>query len=209
MREQGEACVFTQSNNFQAAQYLAGQIWDAVGQTVVKAVEGMDWLHKCAKLVTKNSNVVSWITPLGLLLQQSYVKFDIEIVKLRCAGKRYRIYTPHQNGQIDKSRQTNGIAPNFIHSMDACHLQLTVCKCKDAGINHFTMIHDSYGCPMSQVDIMYKLVREAFIELYTEHDVLAEFKESLQYLVTKELPAPPKKGELDLNIIRDSKYIFC
>lgn len=209
MREQGEACVFTQSNNFQAAQYLAGQIWDAVGQTVVKAVEGMDWLHKCAKLVTKNSNVVSWVTPLGLLLQQSYVKFDIEIVKLRCAGKRYRIYTPHQNGQIDKSRQTNGIAPNFIHSMDACHLQLTVCKCKDAGINHFTMIHDSYGCPMSQVDIMYKLVREAFIELYTEHDVLAEFKESLQYLVTKELPAPPKKGELDLKIIRDSKYIFC
>ena len=60
---------------------------------------------------------------------------------------------------------------------------------------HYTMSH--------------KLVREAFIELYTEHDVLAEFKESLQYLVTKELPAPPKKGELDLNIIRDSKYIFC
>ena len=209
MRENPDACVFTQSNCYQAAQYMAEKIWDAVGQVVVKAVEGMDWLHKCAKLVTKNSNVVSWVTPLGLLLQQSYVKYDVEVVKLRCAGKRFRIYTPHQTGKIDKIKQANGIAPNFIHSMDACHLQLTTCRAKDAGINHFTMIHDSYGCPMSQAGLMYDIVRQAFIDLYTENDVLELFRECLQPLSNKPLPTPPAKDTLDLNVIRDSKYIFC
>lgn len=208
-REQGESCVFTDANCFQCAQYMASKIWDAVSQTVVKAVEGMDWLHKCAKLVTKNSNVVTWITPLGLLLQQSYTKYNVEIVKLRCAGKRFRIYNPHQTGEIDKTRQSNGIAPNFIHSMDACHLQMTVCRAKDTGINHFAMIHDSYGCPMSQAQLMFDIVRQAFIDMYTEFDVLEMFRDCLQPLSNKKLPAPPKKGGLDLTCVKDSKYIFC
>lgn len=209
IREQGESCVFTEANSYQCAQYMAGKIWDAVGGIVVKAVEGMDWLHKCAKLVTKNSNVVSWVTPLGLLLQQSYVKYEAKIIKLRCAGKRFRIYSPQKTGEIDKIKQANGIAPNFIHSMDACHLQMTVCRAKDAGINHFAMIHDSYGCPMSQAQLMYDIVRQAFIDMYTDYDVLEIFRECLQPLSNKTLPAPPEKGDLDLTCVKDSKYIFC
>lgn len=209
MQHQKEGCVFTSMNAYQCAMYMANLIWDAVGETVVKATEGMKWLHTVAALVCKNASVVSWRTPLGLLLQQSYVKYDIHVVQLRCAGKRYRIYTPHQTGKIDKSKQTNGIAPNFIHSMDACHLQMTVCACKDKGINHFTMVHDSYGCPISQVEDMYKTVRECMVKLYTENDVLNDFKNWLQPLVDKPLPEPPPKGTLNLNTILDSEYIFC
>ena len=202
-------CGFTETNKYQCAMYMAELIWNAVGATVVRAVEGMDWLHKVSKLVTKNANVVSWCTPLGLLLQQNYLKYESRIIKLRCAGKRFRVYIPHQTGQIDKTKQANGIAPNFIHSMDACHLQMTVCKAKDAGINHFTMVHDSYGCPVSQAGLMYDIVRKAFVDMYTEHDVLEEFRQYLQPLVNKELPKPPQKGDLDLNCVLDSKYIFC
>lgn len=208
-REQKEACVFTETNSFQCAQYMAEQIWNAVGQTVVKAVEGMDWLHKCAKLVTKNASVVTWTTPMGLLLQQNYVKFETKVVKLRCAGKRFRIYSPNQTGEIDKQKQANGIAPNFIHSMDACHLQMTINNSLDAGIHHFAMIHDSYGCPMAQAALMYKIVRDTFIKMYTEHSVLDEFRECLQPLSDKTLPNPPTKGDLNLEVVRDSKYIFC
>ena len=202
-------CGFTETNKYQCAMYMAELIWNAVGATVVRAVEGMDWLHKVSKLVTKNANVVSWCTPLGLLLQQNYLKYESRIIKLRCAGKRFRVYIPHQTGQIDKTKQANGIAPNFIHSMDACHLQMTVCRAKDAGINHFTMVHDSYGCPMSQAGLMYDIVRKAFVDMYTEHDVLEEFRQYLQPLVNKKLPKPPQKGDLDLNCVLNSKYIFC
>lgn len=209
MDSQGNKCIFNISNRYACAQYMANLIWDAVGTTVVKAMEGMEWLHKCAKLVTKNANVVAWTTPLGLLLQQSYAKYESKAIQLRCAGKRYRIYVPHQVGDIDKAKQTNGIAPNFIHSMDACHLQWTVCLCVDAGVKHFTMVHDSYGCPMSQVKTMYDIVRQTFIDMYTEHDVFEEFRQCLQPLADKPLPEPPKHGTLDLSIVKDSKYIFC
>lgn len=209
IQHQKEGCVFTNVNAYQCAMYMANLIWDAVGKTVVKATEGMNWLHEVAKMVCKSASVVSWRTPLGLLLQQSYVKYDVHVVQLRCAGKRYRIYTPHTTGEIDKPKQTNGIAPNFIHSMDACHLQMTVCTCVDRGVKHFTMVHDSYGCPISQVDTMYKTVRECMVKMYTEHDVLNDFKEWLQPLVDKPLPAPPSKGTLNLDTILDSEYIFC
>ncbi len=87
--------------------------------------------------------------------------------------------SPYQTGVIDRQNKPMVCAPNFIHSMDACHLQMTVCRAKDAGINHFTMVHDSYGCPMSQAKLMYDIVRKAFVDMYTEHDVLEEFSNSI------------------------------
>lgn len=62
-----ENSLFADSKN-QAARYLAKLVWNAVGTTVVKAVEGMKWLQDCAKAVTKDKQVVSWITPMGLLV---------------------------------------------------------------------------------------------------------------------------------------------
>lgn len=92
-----EASIFADSKN-QAARYLAKLVWDAVGTTVVKAVEGMKWLQDCAKAVTKDKQVVSWITPMGLLVQQSYMEVKSTTVMVRCAGKRLRFYmtTPQQ-----------------------------------------------------------------------------------------------------------------
>lgn len=209
MRVQGESCVFNKNNMVQAAKFMADQIWEAVGKTVVKAVEGMDWLHKCAREVSKASNVVSWVTPMGLLVQQNYLKYEVKVVKLRCMGKRFRIYAPHQTGQIDRIHQAQAVAPNFIHSMDAAHLQLTLNRSYDAGIRHFAMIHDSYGCPMAQAQQMYDIVRQAFVDMYTDNDVLEQFKECVDDLTDKQLPDPPAKGDFDLSVVKDSKYIFC
>ena len=202
-----EASIFADSKN-QAARYLAKLVWDAVGTTVVKAVEGMKWLQDCAKAVTKDKQVVSWITPMGLLVQQSYMEVKSTTVMVRCAGKRLRLYDNTATGDIDKRKQASGIAPNFIHSMDAAHLQLTVCSCVDQNIKHFAMIHDSYGAPLAQAQKMYEIVRQSFITMYTENDVLENFRNDMSLLTTQKLPKPPHKGDLDINIVLDSKYIF-
>ena len=86
---------------------------------------------------------------------------------------------------------------------------MTLCAAEDAGIKHFAMIHDSYGSPISQAQLMYDIVREQFVKMYTEHDVLSDFRECLQPLVDKPLPIPPEKDTLDLNVVKDSQYIFC
>ena len=204
----GEKSVFS-GCDFQAAGYLAKLIWKAVGTTVIAAVAGMKWLQDCSRKVTSNNQVVSWTTPMGLPVQQAYMVEKKHEVRVRCAGKQIRLYERVNTGNIDNTHQASGVAPNFIHSMDASHLQLTVCNCVDKGIHHFAMIHDSYGAPLAQTQTMYDTVRESFIQMYTEHDVLEDFKEDMEGLTDKELPGIPNKGSLDINIVRDSKYIFC
>ena len=130
-------------------------------------------------------------------------------VQVRCAGRRLRLYFPESKGEIDDRHQVSGIAPNFIHSMDASHLQLSVCACNDQGLQHFSMVHDSYGTCLAHANTMFNIVREEFIKMYTEQDVFANFKADLQELVNKPLPPLPKKYDLDLNKIRESQYVFC
>lgn len=208
MQEQKENSVFSDANCWQASAYMAKLIWNAVRTTVVAAVEGMKWLQDCAKLVTKKGQVVTWTTPMGLPIQQSYMECESRQVRLRCAGKNIRLYSLNMTGNIDKRAQAQGVAPNFIHSMDASHLQLTVCNAVDADIHHFAMIHDSYGAPVAQAKHMYKVVRESFIKMYTDHDVLESFRDDMKKLSDTKLPDFPARGILDLNEIIKSKYIF-
>ncbi len=207
--DKGDASIFNNYNKKAASTYLAKQVWNAVGQTVVKAVEGMEWLQKCAKMVTKKGNVVTWVTPVGLPVQQSYMKVDVKEVKVNIAGKRIRIYTAEHNGDINRKKQSSSIAPNYIHSMDGAHLQLTVLNAVNAGIHHFATVHDSYACPVAQAQKLAEVVRQSFVQIYTEHDVLEDFRRDMQPLSDKKLPDPPQKGDLDINQILDSKYIFC
>lgn len=200
---------WTKENKVAAANYMAKLIWEAVGATVVKAVEGMKWLQECARLVVKDGQLVSWTTPIGLPIQQYYTRIDVKDVMLRCSNKRYRLYVATNSGEVNKAKQSSSIAPNFIHSMDASHLQLTVLNAEAEGIHHFAMIHDSYGAPLSQANTMANVVRKSFVQLYTENDVLEAFRHDMQSYASKPLPEPPAKGDFDIHSVLDSNYIFC
>lgn len=200
--------VFTESNGHQAAAYMAKLIWNSVRKVVVKAVEGMGWLQKVARMICKNENVVQWTTPMGLLIHQPYLTTKTKTYRLRFAQTQKRIYVPYTLGDVDSRKQANAIAPNFIHSMDASHLQLTICTAIDQGINHFAMIHDSYGTTVADAGVLFKTVRECFVKMYTEHDVLKEFAEEVSHLTEKELPELPSKGSFDIHEVLSSLYAF-
>ena len=200
--------VWTESNANQSAGYMAKLIWEAVRKVVVKAVEGMEWLQKVARMICKNENVVQWTTPMGLLIHQPYLTHQVKTYRLRFAQTQKRIYVPYTLGNIDSRKQANAIAPNFIHSMDASHLQLTICTAKDQGINHFAMIHDSYGTTVADAEQLFKTVRECFVKMYTEHDVLQEFADEVSHLTEKELPEMPSKGAFDIKEVLNSLYAF-
>lgn len=201
--------IFNSMNKWSHAMYMAKLIWQAVQTTVVAAVSGMAWLQKCAQLVTKQGDVVTWTTPMGLPIQQSYLETIAYKSRIRCAGKQYYIYHNDPTGDIDKRKQSQGIAPNYIHSLDASHLMLTVDNCVDAGLHHYATIHDSFAAPASQAHTLYTILRQSFVQLYTEHDVLEELRDELGVLSDKPLPPPPPKGAFDLSQVLNSKYIFC
>lgn len=220
----------------QSARYMAGLIWDSLKGVVVKAVEAMEWLQTASGLLAKDKNIegknlpTTWITPAGFPVKQKYPKVRVKRLNTVLSGSIkifdttsgsteeatdgsvLRLAFAEPTDEIDSRKQKQGIAPNFVHSMDASHLMLTVCACVDKGVNAFAMIHDSYGVPAGHGSIMFTTVREVFVSTYTENDVLQDLHDHICNLLSpkmlKDLPEVPTKGNLDLDCAKESMYAF-
>ena len=220
----------------QASRYMAGLIWDSLKGVVVKAVEAMEWLQTASGLLAKDKNIegknlpTTWITPAGFPVKQKYPKVRVKRLNTVLSGSIkifdttsgsteeatdgsvLRLAFAEPTDEIDSRKQKQGIAPNFVHSMDASHLMLTVCACVDKGVNAFAMIHDSYGVPAGYGSIMFTTVREVFVSTYTENDVLQDLHDHICNLLSpkmlKDLPEVPTKGDLDLDCAKESMYAF-
>lgn len=202
--------LFTSDNANQYAGYMAKLIWDAVQTTVVKAVKGMEWLQKVARMVTKNGEVIQWTTPMGFIVQQPYMVYQVHTYQMRFLHITKRFYDAEMTGEVDRRKQSQAIAPNFIHSMDASHLQLTVNRAAEAKISNFAMIHDSYGTSLAKAGLLFRLIRECFVEMYLTHDVLIAFERDISpFILNKQkLPPQPTKGAFDIDQIKESLYAF-
>ena len=100
------------------------------------------------------------------------------------------------------------ISPNFIHSIDAAHLFLTIIRVAFYGITDFSMLHDSYGCHANFVDLMRNCLREEFLDIHSEN-LLEKFRGEVEKQLGVKLPDPPPRGELELETVLKSEYFFA
>ncbi|OAM52897.1 hypothetical protein A7981_05520 [Methylovorus sp. MM2] len=209
---EGKSEPYLQGDDFRNATFLAGVMEDAIGNVVVKAKEAMDWLKEVAKIAAKGGLPIHWTTPSGFLVAQDYRKQIGNRVDTVICGVRTKLMLQVESDELDSRKQAQGIAPNFVHSLDASHLVLTIDRCVDDGITSLAMIHDSYGTHAADAERLSVNLREAFIDQYSG-DVLAGFIENLRTQLPPELmdelPKPPTSGTLDLEGVRDSKYFFA
>jgi DNA-directed RNA polymerase len=98
-----------------------------------------------------------------------------------------------------KGKQSQGAAPNVIHSLDAAHLALTTVRC-DFPI---TTIHDSYGCLLADMPKLYRIVRETFVELYADNPLFFIIDQVSGTLEALDM------GDLDIDLILESEYAFA
>ena len=194
-----------------AADYMGRVIWECVGQVVVAARSAMDWFQKAARAASAENLPIRWTTPDGLVVLQAYPKLIIKRIKLTFnGGVIYQNATVGVDTELDRNRQTNGISPNWVHSMDASHMRATVRACWHDGMRSFSLIHDSYGTHAGNTAVLAEILREQFVEMYSQ-DVLQSFKEELEMQLPegKKLPPLPPKGTLDLELVKQSKYFFA
>ena len=103
-----------------------------------------------------------------------------------------------ENTVMSKGKQSQGAAPNIIHSLDATHLIMTV-----NSVNFdVTTVHDSYGALLSDMPELYVAVRAAFYELYKTNP-LPKILEDIQCETEVEM------GGLDISLVLDSEFCFC
>ena len=198
--------------NSKASMYLAQTNLEAIKAVVKKAKVGMDWLQNVIEITSKAGATIKWTTPSGMTVHHNYFKSNTKRVNTFLGSTRVRVHVASDTQEPHVSKQMSAIAPNFIHSLDASHLALTVLQCVKEGIVDFAMIHDSFGCHASDVEKLNRILREEFVKMYSG-DVLADFKEQLRAQLPAEafeqLPPVPAKGNLDLNKVKESIYFFA
>lgn len=199
-------------HGWRAAGLMARLLWEAVNGTVVRAAMAMEWLQQVARIVSKAGRRVSWKTPLGFLVEQGYVKTSEELVRTSFAGnERIRLTLPADSTKPCSRKNASAVSPNFVHALDASHLMLTVARAPD--IRNWALIHDSFGTLPSRTQSLFLYVRVAFMELYTSHDVLEEFRDQMlldtQDKKRLDLPHTPPRGQLNLHAVLQSRYCFA
>lgn len=108
---------------------------------------------------------VIWTTPLKMPIVQPYRKTTTR----RIATNLQSISIRHRTAAdpVHKVKQLQAFPPNFIHSLDATHMFLTALKCHEVGLT-FASIHDSFWTHAGDVNIMNRVIRDAFIRMHSE-----------------------------------------
>jgi Autographiviridae RNA polymerase len=190
---------------------MARMVWLALSETVVAAFAGMDWMQRATRGITVENQQVEWTVPLtGFPVRQEYFVLERQEVNTILAGKVIRPRVYNATDRINKRKQANAVAPNFIHSLDAAALMLTVEAAFAEGVECFSMIHDSYGTLAGDCSVLARCCRQSFVRLYQSNNVVQELYEQLkvQWKRPEDCPAPPRKGQLDVSMVLGSTYFF-
>lgn len=173
----------------------------AIVEIVKGARVGQEFLKQMTSIITKRGEYIFYTTPFfEFPVLQKIHKTAINRVKTQFGSLAIR----SELENIDGNKMINGIAPNYIHSLDATLMFLTVDKLKDC--NSFHLIHDSFGVPINQVEQLNEAVREAYVELFESKPLLRFIKQVNPEAV--DLVDEIMINTLDLKDVYDSKYIF-
>ncbi len=197
-----------------AAKFLAKHVYREIEALVPLPAEAMGFLQRCARALAHEGKPLEWRTPTGLPWSNRYHVPMVKDVELWLNDVRVRMrLTVGDQKEIDKDKAANGVAPNFVHACDAAHLMLTVNAAVDEGITDIATVHDSFGCLAPHARRFNQVIREQFVQMYEQHDVLAEVLErancDLTVHNTQRLPDPITYGGLNLKEVENARYAFA
>ena len=199
-------------DRLRASSFLAKIIWQSISTVVHACTDVMAWLQDGARLASKENLPLVWFTPTGFPVTQSYNEFKSTQVRTKLQGVLYQPRISKETNKIDKNRCVNACSPNFVHSLDASHMFLTIVTALKHDVTHFAFVHDSYATHASDTEMLNVCIRVCFVEMYKQNDVLDNFyQEIIKLLPPKKrakFKAPPEKGDLDIEEVMKSDFFF-
>ena len=186
---------------------LATFIDQALKGTLVEANKGKAWLKQVADMASELGKNVEWTTPCGFKVVHQYY----EILTRRSVAKLFDMKELHfgapDKETIDGTSVNLAISPNYIHSLDASHMWSTIKRMIDSGITQYSMIHDSYGCPAPDVNLMRAYTNEEFHKMHASN-LLQTMKDEVEQILSIELPDVPPIGDYNIDEVLDAEYFF-
>jgi DNA-directed RNA polymerase len=134
-----------------------------------------EYLKNMSKLILDLNCPLVWVTPSGMKINSTVIKFNSIKTKSTILKNRNPITISIPTDKADKVSTINGVSPNLIHSLDAANIHILIQKIlknknicdmnKEKYINLYT-IHDCFASTADTMNIIERLVRESFAELY-------------------------------------------
>jgi DNA-directed RNA polymerase len=116
---------------------------------------------------------VTWTTPLRIPVVQPYRSASSRVVMTNLQA--ITLQEPQVWDPVSKRKQLQAFPPNFIHSLDATHMMLSVLKCNEVGLT-FASIHDSFWTHACDIEKMSEVLRDAFVAMHSE-DIIGRLRE--------------------------------
>lgn len=217
--ERGQPPHLGGADNRAAAYWLAGLFEQLLRSNLPAIRNAMNWLQTTSNLVSSANLAMQWTSPVGLPIVHEYRKLPLRTVEV-CCGRTIKLQVQDEESEgdqsfpIDRGKAANGIAANFIHSLDATHLMLVASACADQGIPALAVIHDSFGTHAANTGKLATILRETFVDLY-KRDPLGQLRDAvLEQLnghpeLAAQVPPVPPQGDFELEKVLDSTYMFA
>lgn len=204
---------------------LSAVVWDAACRVVKAPLEVMDYFKDCGRSLRVREKQLrqeqpmaekakrlrfSWISPSGFPVLADY----------RTAKKRRTSLTDPETGRslafeyyaatedTDWKVVVTTAPPHFIHSLDAAHLVRSIARAADEGIEQVAVVHDAFGATPAKIGRLAQVLRDEFVRMYSG-DVLEATLGKMLDDAGAIRPPVPERGQLDLNAVARSAYMFA
>lgn len=191
--------------NWSVIVYLTEKIIEVINAEVKAPSVCMQWLHDVAMSVGAEEVSLKWLSPVGFPVCHPYRRYNESLVHTQLMGAK-KIYFRDKVIGVDKTKAKVSLAPNFIHSMDASHLVMTIQELTAQGVNSITCVHDCIGTHACDVPVMQRALRHSMYDLYAT-DQLELFRQQMLQLIGRVSPVP-EYGTYDIRDVLNSEYLF-
>ena len=125
----------------------------------------VDWEALANEIETGNS--------VGEILSSELDKDSKDvIIAVRQYSGSFNTYFSRQimSNERDILGERRGIAPNFIHSLDACHMRMVIRGLSVNDVTNIWSVHDAFGCHPNHIELLRTIVNKTFTMVHELND---------------------------------------
>jgi DNA-directed RNA polymerase len=204
-----EKYVYSEGISKKECYRLGRELYGSLQSTLGSLSVAVKWLSDCAAIITESgSPEIHWMAPDGFeCMQRKVMGVPVTIAVKLSNGDVMRLGLLDFSDNIPNTHGAKlALAPNIIHSLDACHLRMVARKLVELG-DPMIFVHDSFSTHSNFRSTLYKIIVETFIQLYNM-DYLKELKEYWEWTYKVALPEPPQQGLWRPNILSECDAFF-
>ena len=191
----------------EATRFLAKAVKIACEDKLKGPVRIMEYIRSLALYRRQQGKFLEWQGTTGFPFVNMYHEPNVVTVDLRSGGVRaqYRVADGTLPETMD-AKMLNAASPNFVHSLDAAHLMLTVLRANEDGIPDILTVHDSLACLAPRATRFGKIIRTQMAMLYIAGDPLLALRNA--NVDDPNLFPLPERGSLDPFGVQNAEYAF-